>query len=119
MKKTQLMRAISLFLVLSLLAGCNVNVSSPSANTTEQVQSSDFNGDSEEAVDHSIEEKNVPFYVKDAEHKEEISLYYIDGSEVPYISMDTVLYFLQNMHDDVSYELEYDNEHVIFTRKGT
>lgn len=119
MKKTQLMRAISLFLVLSLLAGCNVNVSSPSANTTEQVQSSDFNGDSEEAVDHSIEEKNVPFYVKDAEHKEEISLYYFDGSEVPYISMDTVLYFLQNMNDDVSYELEYDNEHAIFTRKGT
>ena len=62
MKKTQLMKAVSLFLVLSLLTGCNVNVSSPPADTTEQVQSSDFNGDSEEAADNSIEEKNVPFY---------------------------------------------------------
>ncbi len=68
---------------------------------------------------HSIEEKNVPFYVEDIEHKEDINLYYVDGSSVPYISMDTVLIFLEKMQEKELYELEYDGEHAIFTRKGT
>ena len=124
----------SLVLSIVLLAGCSnspvgVTKTEPEALSggdsvqTEQKESPDINeNDGETAgnsVHHNIEEKNVPLYMFDAEHKEDINLYYVDGSEVPYISLDTVLDFLQDMHDGVSYELEYDEDHAIFTRTGT
>ena len=102
--KRKIRTITALILTVAILAGCS--------NTPAKVTTT-------EAGTHSIEEKNVPFYIEDVEHKEDINLYYVDGSEVPYISMDTVLEFLQNMHEAVSYELEYDGEHAIFTREGT
>ncbi len=105
--KTIFGKAMALILSATLLAGCsNLSVD---VNTTG----------SGETVSHSIEEKTVPFYKGDANSKEEIDLYFVDGSTVPYISMDTVLDFLKNVHKEDTYELEYDDEHAIFTRKGT
>ena len=97
----------AIILSAALLAGCsNISIG---VNDTE---STDY-------VHHSIEEKTVPLYMGDANSKEEITLYYVDGSTVPYISIEKVLDFLQNMQDKDTYELGYDGEHAIFTRTGT
>ena len=108
--KRQLMRIVSLLLALTMLTGCNVNVSSGGMESSEETGSK---------KQYSIEEKTVPFYLQDTEHKEDITLYYVDESGVPYISMDTVLDLMQNLHEEDLYELEYDDDHAIFTRKGT
>lgn len=108
--KRQLTRIVSLLLALTMLTGCNVNVSSGGMESSEETGSK---------KQYSIEEKTVPFYLQDTEHKEDITLYYVDESGVPYISMDTVLDLMQNLHEEDLYELEYDDDHAIFTRKGT
>lgn len=114
--KNEIMKIISLLLVLTvLLTGCNGNVSSP----METNSSEDISVKADITSQYRITENTVPFYVEDASHKETINLYYVDGGSVPYISMDTVLEFLQNLHDKELYELEYNGEHAIFTRKGT
>ncbi len=105
--KRKLRIAVALVLSTALLAGCsNVSVG-VNDNREEQTKSS------------AIEEKTVPLYMEDAEHKEEISLYFIDGSEVPYISAETVMRFLQQLNGSVSYDLQYDGEHAVITREGT
>ncbi|XME02247.1 S41 family peptidase [Lachnospiraceae bacterium C1.1] len=118
--------AISFILSLALLTGCSelpdktgkADPKTLSGNNTQEAAA--LSSVSKNASgQHSIKSKNIPLYMEDAEHKEDIDLYYIDGSTVPYISADTVLYFLQSMQDTVSYELEYDGEHAIFTRKGS
>ena len=97
-------------LMLSLLAGCSnlsVGIDTTGADLPDA------------KTPHSIEDKTVPFYFKDAEHKEDMALYYVDGGHVPYISMDTVLELLHKMQNKELYDLEYDGDHAILTRKGT
>jgi len=111
--KSKFRIAIAFVISAALLAGCSyaqngipTTVSdTPSGDDSAQAEktpSSGINEDSEEITDnsghHTIEEKNVPYYVCDAEHKEDINLYYVDGSTVPYISIETVLDLSQNIH---------------------
>ncbi len=117
MKKFKVFTAF--VLMAALLAGCsNVSVG---VSTTEPGSTGDGSGtDAVQSSDHhSVEEKTLPYYVEDADHKEEISIYYVDGGSIPYISMETVLGFLQNRFDSVSYDLSYDGDHAVLTRTGT
>ena len=114
--KRKIKTVIAFAILLSLLAGCsNVTVG---INTNETGSSETGEGD-DKLSPHTVEEKTLPLYVEDAEHVEDIDLYFVDGGTVPYISIDTVSEFLKRMHGEDLYELEYDNEHAIFTRKGT
>ena len=107
--KTRLLRMISLLVVPILLTGCNVNVAT------------DGTVGSDPAKPHTITKESFPMYYKSADDKSEISLYFADGEDIPYITMDDILDLLNRINNDMDlYEMAYnDDDHAVITRKGT
>ncbi|MBO4903742.1 MAG: hypothetical protein J5367_00810, partial [Lachnospiraceae bacterium] len=60
-------------------------------------------------------------YFESADDKSEISLYFADGEDIPYISTEDMLDLLNRISGDMDlYELAYnDDDHAVITRKGT
>ncbi len=122
---------VSVAMVLSvvLLAACanstesTISVNENNITVKEKNEASSVEEDAEKTASqpasHSIKEKNLPLYKGEIDYKEDVNIYYIDGSMVPYISVDTIKSFLNDMQDTDCYELECSGEHVIFTRTGT
>lgn len=107
--KAHLIKIISLLLVSVLLAGCNVNVGTGKA------------AGSDPSIAHDITQESYPFYYSNADDKSEISLYFVDGKDIPYISMEETLDLLNRANKNMDlYELAYnDDDHAVITRKGT
>ena len=70
---TKLRRFFSLLLVSTMLTGCNVNESTP--------------GNVDTAIQYSISEKKLPLYVDDIKSSEDLRVYFVNETGVPYISI--------------------------------
>ena len=107
--RTHLLKTISLLLVSVLLTGCNINVATDGAIGSDP---SDV---------HSITKESFPMYFESTDDKSEISLYFVDGKDIPYISMEESLDLLIKSSNNTDlYELSYKgDDHAVITRKGT
>ena len=107
--RAQLLGTITLFLVMTMLTGCNVNLATGDALTSAP------------PVPHDITEESFPLYYENADDKSEISLYFSDGEDIPYITIEETLDLLNRIQaDNDLYELAYDgSDHAVITRKGT
>ena len=105
--RTRMMKTISLLLVFTLLTGCNVSVSPPAegGGTT--------NGNAQQ---YSITEKTLPLYFDDYDNRSDLSVYYVNDTDVPYVSIDILPYFLEEMTDqDHEYEVSKDENTAVVT----
>ena len=107
--RTHLSKTISLLLVSVMLTGCNISVANDGAAGFAA------------SIPHKITKESYPMYFDSADDKSEISLYFVDGKDIPYISMEESLDLLNKFNKDTKlYELTYkDNDHAVITRKGT
>ena len=133
--KKKLRSLTAVLMAAVLLAGCagqtgiQPSVEEPAAAADEALSESGKKADyedenlseksEEEASSYSIEEKTLPVYMGDLAHKEEAGVFFINGSAVPYISMDTVLRFLNYIREEDIYDLESEGDHAVITRRGT
>ena len=102
------MRIVALILAVTMLTGCNVNVSAP--------------GNADAAKQYSIEEKKLPLYLGDIDSKEDINVYFVNDTGIPYISIDILPHLMDGILDgDHEYELSTDENSsvVTITRKGS
>ncbi|MCR5302252.1 MAG: hypothetical protein K6E49_07395 [Lachnospiraceae bacterium] len=106
--KPKLIRILSLLLALTMLTGCNVSVSAPE--------------ESDISKQYSITERKMPLYFDDIDNKEEISLYFVNETGVPYISPDIIPHLLEAIFEqDHKYEVSTDENGsvVTITRKDS
>ncbi len=111
--KTRIMKAVSILLAACLLAGCNVNVSTPAGEGSEVTGS---------IKQYSITEKEMPLYFGDAENKEELTVYFINDTGIPYVSIDVIPEFLDHiLEGDHQYEIlaGEDESTVVVSRKDS
>ncbi len=107
--RRNIIRSLSCLLILTILTGCNVNVAA------------DGTGGSNSYIPHTVTEGSFPMYYKNISDKSDITLYFVDEIDIPYISLDDVLALLNRTNKDENlYELEYkDTDHAVITRKNT
>lgn len=136
--RKQMSIALSLLLVISLLAGCNTDVppnetENPGSSASHEVSIEAEKSTSSESQENSVEtttpvlssvretgEKKYPLYFKNKNDKSEIALYFPNGGNIPYISMEETLDLLNMSNTGVLYELTYkDADHAVITRKDT
>ena len=100
--KKQLKKVVSLLLAVTMLTGCNVNVSAPEgANAVKQ---------------YSMEEKVLPLYFDGIDKKEDLSVYFFNETGVPYISIDILPHLLEGIfEEDHGYEVSRDENAAVAT----
>lgn len=126
--KTQLTKIISFLLVLTLLTGCNQNVTPPEEAVTSEEASGedasleDASLETDTMGQYSITEKTLPFYFDVIDNKEDLNVYFINETGVPYVSIDIVPHLLEwILNGDHEYEVSTgENASVVtITRKGS
>ena len=103
------MKTISILLVLSMLTGCNVNVSSSTGAGSDAA---------DVTTPYSVEEKTLPLYLDGADNKEDLSVYFVNETGVPYVSIDKLVEVLNEiLEGDHEYAISKDDTVVTITRK--
>ena len=111
--RKRLMKTVSLLLVTTMLTGCNVNISPPAAGDVDTAVN---------AKEYSITEKILPLYYGEIDNKEDLTVYFVNDTGVPYISIDILPHLLDKALDGMhQFELSKneDGAAVTVTRKGT
>ncbi|SEA46046.1 Peptidase family S41 [Oribacterium sp. KHPX15] len=89
----------------------NETVEAAQGKSTEESESQE-----QEAVEAAgIEKKTLPLYVTSADNKQEIDLYFVDGSVIPYVSVADISSLLQQVYESDNpaepfYELKYETD---------
>ncbi len=142
--KKSMMKSVSLLLALSLLTGCSITASNPEdggnnassqaenskdasgeASTTETGSDvSDVSASKEGSGDnrYSVTEKTMPLYYGEYDNKQDLKVYFVNETGVPYISIDVLPHLLEDILDgDHQYEIStgQDADVVTITRKGS
>ena len=124
--KTKPGRIVSVLLVLILLTGCGMKALSPGEAVSSEEVSGEASGE-EAAVQagvtdqYSIAEKKLPVYFGGIDNKEDITVYFVNETGVPYVSIDILPHLLEDLLDgDHEYEVSGgENASVVtMTRKG-
>ncbi len=131
--KKRIGSTISILLTVALLAGCGGNVATgdeknngsndAAQNTATEASNTGSSAEAAKPVSsstHEVTEQTYPLYYQEATNKSEITLYFIDGTDIPYVSMEEALAMVSrsNYNQDL-YELKYENDHAVMLRKNT
>ena len=74
----------------------------------------------EAAVQDGMTEQTIPLYIGEIGNKKDLSVYFFNESNVPYVTIDFATNALDEMLDhDHEYEISQDGDTVTVTRKGT
>lgn len=125
---------LSMIFTSVLLAGCNgsapANGNAPAGDSASSdgiasskgADSQQDTKDEDTAASYEIKEEKYPLYFGSAGDKSEISLYFADGGDIPYISLTDASVLLNRSNREAElYELSFDEDKdtAVFTRKGT
>lgn len=93
-------------------------------DSAEQAGTETVSGTSKDAAmqtgSYSITEKKMPLYYGEIEDREDLSVFYVNDVDIPYISIDDLPHMLEKAcFEDHAYEISPDgtDPHVIITRK--
>ena len=122
--KSQFTMNVTLLLALTvLLTGCNLNISSPKEEKTSDDAplgvTSEETGITEQ---YSVTEKTMPLYVDGFDNMEDMKVYFVNETGVPYVSIDLFPHLLDEiLEGDHIYEVSKDDEGsvVTITRKDS
>ena len=120
--KTKPMKFVSFLLVLTMLTGCNLNVSSHEKVTPSQdAPGEDAHEEASVTEQYSVTEKTKPLYLNGFDNKEDLNVYFVNETGIPFVSIDTIPHLLDGiLEGDHIYEVSKDNGSVvIITRKDS
>ena len=131
--KTKFGRIVSFLLVLTLLIGCNMKAPSPAEAVppeeapaevlpSEAETGEEAPAEADTTGEYSITEKKLPLYFGAIDNKKDMSVYFVNETGVPYVSVDILAHLLgETVEGDHEYEVSEGEDAAVMTitRKGS